>query len=594
MINEKNNIYNIMLIIFKIFKKMPLLMFITFAFPFVGGVITFFTYTTQVEIINIIVSNSGEGSWRVILSKVAHPLLVFTSIFAIQAISQALTNIFNNAMNSKVTLLFKSEIIDIMNKVDYEKFDDKEFCDKLERAKSVVGEHLVGIMQNLVSSISISSSLLSIIWLAATSGYFLIIIVVVGMMVSSLWLKLSTEVKVRKVGRELTFDGRMGDYLSNTLEDSNSIREMKIYNASNYFLNLWGNIITKQHRKRYDARRDEIRIGMVVTLIQAIAIFLVLLMLLNRINSSEEVTIGTISVLFLAMLSSGYKIMSLTWPLSKLYISSTKLYDLNEILKLKESLKEVKKSEENKKTDSLLPIEISNVSFKYGSSNKKIINDLNLRIQRGEKIAIVGENGAGKSTLVKLILGQYKASNGQVLWNGKNKISSNPAVVFQNFIKFQLTLRENIALGNIEEYHNDEKIIETLKKCDLYDLYQELGGLDVTLGRIKDGGRQLSGGQWQKMAIARAIFNDAELLVFDEPTSAIDPNAELEIFNKLMKVCNNKTGIFISHRFGWAKNADRIIVMDRGEIIEMGSHEELICLKGKYCIMYNLQSSWYR
>ncbi|MCM1990996.1 ABC transporter ATP-binding protein [Oceanirhabdus seepicola] len=593
MINKKNNIYNIMLIIFKIFKKMPLLMFITFTIPFIGGVITFFTYTTQVEIINIIVSNSGEESWKVILSKVVHPLIIFTSIFAIQAISQALTNIFKNAMNTKVTLFFKSEIVDLMNKVDYEKFDDKEFCDKLERAKSVVGEHLVGIMQNLVSSISIFSSLLSIIWLAATSRYFIIVIVVVGMMVISLWLKLSTEVKVRKVGRELTFQGRMGDYLSNTLEDSNTIRELKIYNASNYFLDLWGGIITKQHRKRYDARRDEIRIGMIVTLVQTIAIFLVLLMLLNRINSSIEVTIGTISVLFMAMLSSGYKIMSLTWPLSKLYISSTKLYDLNEILKLKESLKEVKNLEEKKK-DSLLPIEINSVNFKYISSNKNIINDLNLKIQKGEKIAIVGENGAGKSTLVKLILGQYKASNGEVLWNGKNKISSKPAVVFQNFIKFQLTLRENIALGNIEEYHNDEKIIETLKKCDLYDLYQELGGLDVTLGRLKDGGRQLSGGQWQKLAIARAVFKDADLLVFDEPTSAIDPNAELEIFNKLMKICKDKTGVFISHRFGWAKNADRIIVMDRGEIIEMGSHEELIQLKGNYYNMYNLQSSWYR
>ncbi|WBW94723.1 ABC transporter ATP-binding protein [Oceanirhabdus sp. W0125-5] len=592
MINKKNNIYNIMLIIFKIFKRMPLLTFLTFVIPFIGGMITFFTYTTQVEIINIIVSNVGEESWRGILSKAAHPLIIFTSIYAVQAISKALTNIFKNVMNSKVTLFFKSEIVDIMNKVSYEKFDEKEFCDKLERAKSVVGEHLVGIMQNLVLSISISSSLLSIIWLAATSGYFIIVIVVVVMMALSLWLKLSTEMKVRKVGRELTFDGRMGDYLSNKLEESNTIREMKIYNASNYFIELWGGIITKQHRKRYDARRDEIKIGMIVTLIQTIAIFLVLLMLLNRINSFSKVTIGTISVLFMAMLSSGYKIMSLTWPLSKLYISSTKLYDLNEILKMKESFREENKIEDKKK-ERLLPIELNSVSFKYLSSNKKIINDLNLKINKGEKIAIVGENGAGKSTLVKLILGQYKPSEGEVLWNGINKISSNPAVVFQNFIKFQLTLRENIALGNIEEYHNDEKIIETLKKCDLYDLYKELGSLDVTLGRIKDGGRQLSGGQWQKLAIARAVFNDADLLVFDEPTSAIDPNAELEIFNRLMKICKDKTAVFISHRFGWAKNADKIIVMDKGKIIEMGSHEELIELKGTYNNMYKLQSSWY-
>ena len=140
---------------------------------------------------------------------------------------------------------------------------------------------------------------------------------------------------------------------------------------------------------------------------------------------------------------------------------------------------------------------------------------------------------------------------------------------------------------------DDDAILKVVEQCGLTDLVNELGGLDVKLGRLYEYGRELSGGQWQRLAIARALFSENEVIVFDEPTAAIDPNAELEIYNMLLKLCKDKTAIFISHRLGWAKNMDKILFIENGKIAEMGTHEELVEKNGLYSEMYNMQASWY-
>ncbi|MCM3039000.1 ABC transporter ATP-binding protein/permease [Paenibacillus motobuensis] len=588
----KKNIYNIFLVIFRIFKKNPLIFSLTFLFPLVSGLLTFYSYSAQVTLINLVAVESREFTWNQVFAAAIIPVLIYISVYGVQNLFSSITMIIKNKLNANVTMAFQSDIIDVANNIDFERFDNKEFGDKLQRAKGVVGEDLDGITNFLVSSVGTISSLISIIWLSATSGYYLITLIISIMIVSTLTIRLITEVKVRRVGREITFDGRMGDYLSKTLEDYNALREMKTYNSTNYFIELWGNMMSKQHNKRYGARKFEIKIGTIVAFLQTTTIFIVLIFLLNRLDDHNTVTIGTISVLFLALLSCGNKIMSLTWPLSRLYISSSKLYDLNEVLEI--SHKFSNKVEINKNYQSLIPITFSNVSFKYSISEKYVLSNINMTIKPGEKIAIVGENGAGKSTLIKLILGQYRPSSGFIDWNNCKYPNGKVSVVFQNFIKFELSLRENIILGNVNENIDDERVMEILEKCELMDLFHELGGLDVELGQIYEGGRQLSGGQWQKLAIARALYNDADLIIFDEPTSAIDPISEMKIYQKLIEICQDKTAIFISHRLGWAKSVDRIYVLESGIIAEEGNHEQLIANNGLYSDMFNLQSSWYK
>lgn len=598
MINKKGYVYNLFRLLWRIFKEMPVMSFLVFVIPLLSGMLSVFIYSAQARIIDIVAYHISSKEWIIIFMSIWKPLSVIVGISMLQAVSSLLEKVFGYKLRERISLIFKNQIIDITNSIQYTNYDDEEFCNKLQRAKAVAGDDLVNILFNITGVINIAASLLSIVLLANSTGLYSISFVVIIMIVLNLTIKMSTELKVKKLNRDLTSEGRMGDYLSDTLTKSNAIREMRIYNSTGYFLNLWGNTIKKQHNKRMNARRTEIKVGFIAGSIQSVVIFIVLAELIKHISVSNKITIGLIATLFLNLIQSYGKIMALTWPLSKLYISCSRLYDFHEFMSIKKegtsNYDNRKYSDDgNRNNADMSPVVLSNVGFAYKNSKGRILSDINLTINKNEKIAVVGANGAGKSTLIKLILGLYSPNSGSITWNGSEKLASKIAVVFQNYIKFQLTLRENIAMGNIEQMNNDELIMETMKKCNCYDLYEELGSLDVPLGRMVSGGRELSGGQWQRLAICRAIFSDSDLLIFDEPTASVDPKTEVEIFNNIMNICKDKTAIFISHRLGWAKNADRIIVINNGQIKENGTHDELISSGGIYSNMYSMQASWY-
>lgn len=590
-IMKKQKTANIFVMMYEMLKRSPIIFCLAFGIPVAGGLLNFYIYGTQVKIIDIVINNLGEQDWRKILLKLYYFVLVYAGIYLVQALANAIGNIFSDKLKANVTLKFRKEIAQISNEVPFINYDDTEFYNKISRAKNVVGEDLSIIIGQIVACIQIISSILSVIILAFFSGFMSVGLLIVAMVVINTIIRLIIEIRVRRLGREMTFDGRSADYLSSLFQNSSSIREMRVYNSTDYFLNAWKKFSMLQNKKRYGARRTEITVGGIVALIQMTVIFLVLKILIGNMYSSPKVTIGIISVLFIQLLSIGNTIMRLSWPMSKLYISSAKLYDLNEVLKLKNLVRNHKDGP--KREGSLFPIELSKVSFKYANSKEDILSNVNLRITKGEKIAIIGKNGAGKSTLIKLIMNQYKPTGGKLIWNQKDDVNDKIAVVFQHFMKIELSLRENIALGCLDYLNMDDKIMKVIKECDLMDLYEELGSLDAPVGRVLDGARELSGGQWQKLAIARAMFHDSELIIFDEPTAAIDPVAEVEIFGKLMELCKGITAIFISHRMGWAKNADRIILIDQGKIAEEGTHEELIRKNGIYAGMYQIQAEWY-
>lgn len=245
-------------------------------------------------------------------------------------------------------------------------------------------------------------------------------------------------------------------------------------------------------------------------------------------------------------------------------------------------------------------IKFENVSFIYPGSSKLSLNKINLTIEKGEDVAIVGHNGAGKSTLIKLLFRFYDPIEGRILIDGKDLKSidldnwySHLGVLFQDFARYFLTLRENIQFGNIN-LNNEEKIKEALIKAQGQDILKSLPRkYDQYLGRWFEGGIEMSGGQWQKVAIARAIYRNAPILIMDEPTSAIDADAEYEIFKNLLSLYKEQNLIFISHRFSTVRVAPKIIVLEGGEIVEQGSHEQLISNKRLYTKFFNMQKKGY-
>jgi ATP-binding cassette subfamily B protein len=243
-----------------------------------------------------------------------------------------------------------------------------------------------------------------------------------------------------------------------------------------------------------------------------------------------------------------------------------------------------------------------NVGFRYTNSEQWANRHLNFTLRAGEKLALVGENGAGKTTLVKLLARLYDPTEGRILLDGHDlreydltEMRSQVGVIFQDFLRYQMSVSQNIAAGNISEKENAELIIASARSSLADAVVQRLPGkYDQPLGKRFNQGVELSGGEWQKIALARAYMKDAQLLILDEPTAALDARAEYEVFQRFSELTEGKTAVLISHRFSTVRMADRILVLDRGQILESGSHEELLQLNGRYAELFNLQAAGYQ
>ncbi|MEO6730793.1 MAG: ABC transporter ATP-binding protein, partial [Ferruginibacter sp.] len=243
-----------------------------------------------------------------------------------------------------------------------------------------------------------------------------------------------------------------------------------------------------------------------------------------------------------------------------------------------------------------------NVGFKYFNSNRWANRHLNFTLHAGEKLALVGENGAGKTTLVKLLVRLYEPTEGRILLDGHDlreydmgQLRSEVGIIFQDYLKYQMTTGENIAMGNIKQKDNKELIINSATQS-LANLIIERfpDKYDQMLGRRFNHGVELSGGEWQKIALARAYMRDAQLVILDEPTAALDARAEFEVFERFAELTKDKAAMLISHRFSTVRMANRILVLEKGQILEMGSHEELLIKGGRYAELFQLQAMGYR
>lgn len=247
-------------------------------------------------------------------------------------------------------------------------------------------------------------------------------------------------------------------------------------------------------------------------------------------------------------------------------------------------------------------IEFRGVGFRYPDSDEWVLRNVDLRIRAGEKIALVGHNGAGKTTLIKLLSRLYDPVEGAILLDGIDVRDIDPielrqkiGVIFQDFVRYHLPARENIGFGQIEAADEMEKIVESARKSGAHKMIEDLPeGYETMLGRWFHGGHELSLGQWQRIALARAFMRDAEILVLDEPTASLDAQTEYEIFRHFQELTDGKMAILISHRFSTVRMADRIVVIENGRIAEMGSHEELLRQEGTYARLFSLQAEGYR
>jgi ATP-binding cassette subfamily B protein len=264
-----------------------------------------------------------------------------------------------------------------------------------------------------------------------------------------------------------------------------------------------------------------------------------------------------------------------------------------------------KLSDESEGTETELPtsfdVEFKDVWFKYPDTEKDILKGLSFKINHGEKASIVGENGEGKTTIIKLLLGLFSPDKGGILVGGKSlneyPLSVRTKIfgpVFQDFSRYSITIKENIGIGDIDDVNNDDKIKQAAQKGKADEfIHKYENGYNTLLGRDFEGGVDISGGQWQRIAISRAFMGRKPILLLDEPTSQLDPVAEADLYNEFSDMVENKTAIFITHRLGSTMITDRIFVIHDGKIKEVGTHDKLMKTEGIYSAMFNAQKQWY-
>ena len=246
-------------------------------------------------------------------------------------------------------------------------------------------------------------------------------------------------------------------------------------------------------------------------------------------------------------------------------------------------------------------IEFEDVAFRYPLTTKDVLNGVSFKITKGHALALVGENGAGKTTVVKLLTRLYEPTAGRILFNGLEASRFSPrsvqqamSIIFQDYGRYQMTARENIAISDLSGLQDDSALTRAGERAGANEFVAELpSGLDTMLGRMFEGGRQLSGGQWQRLALSRLYFRDASVIVFDEPTAALDAQAEFEAIVALREQVHDRIAVLISHRFSTVRLADHIVVLEGGCTIEAGSHEQLLELDGVYANLFKLQARGY-
>jgi len=485
------------------------------------------------------------------------------------------------------------------SRVDLGHFDNSDWHDRLARAKRDVSWRpgdltwsVLGLSGNLVTIILMAGLLARLHWT----------LVILALATSLLSLLIESRVTTRlyKYFYQETPEERERNYIGDLLIQPRTTKEIKAYVLADYLLGRHKNISDHLFKQRAKMYQSGVRISMLSGLVTgttlALAyVFVALKGVQGKMNPGDVVlVIGAFSSVAgtLGMISSTFVAVDQHTRFLDDYFSFLKIGALIPVPAKPLTIPDGK----------IEGISFEDVSFTYPGGHGQAVENLNLKIRPGELMALVGENGAGKSTLVKLLLRFYDVQNGSIKVGGIDIKDMDPehlrgriGVLFQDYATYELSVRENVLMGWPYDNTDDERVMKALKDSRSEWLVKKMAnGLDSKVGRLFEGGHDLSGGEWQRLALARIMYRNADIWILDEPTSSLDPEAEAGIFAELKENLKGRIGIVISHRFSTVRIADRIAVIDEGHIKELGTHHELLAAGNTYARLFELQASGYR
>ncbi len=385
----------------------------------------------------------------------------------------------------------------------------------------------------------------------------------------------------------------LSDELDNYVTNHSYAKELRIFSFGSYFIELYQKLQKKIFNQRNQLQYVYMQKSMLITFFEVLFVTAFYLILISK-SIGGAITVGGLIIYFQAFQRLQTSVNGIFKSGTSLFQNQLYLQEIVKYLSLPGRYEKVATAKKELINDGF-NIDISNLYFKYPNTSKDVLKDINLHFEKGKFIAVVGENGSGKSTLLKLLCGLYNTDRGGIYFGGINAntlstsfFSTHISVVFQDFGKYYMTVEDNIALGlNRADPERLEKAMHDATGSDILVSLQS--GMQTTLGRTHKLGEELSGGQWQKIAIARALYKKHQILILDEPTSAIDPLAELKFFSKVKQEIEDKIVILITHRLHNLKLADHVYVMYKGEVGESGTFESLMEQKGYFYRYYQAQ-----
>lgn len=391
---------------------------------------------------------------------------------------------------------------------------------------------------------------------------------------------------------------REKNYYRSLLTSDDTAQELRIYNLADYFISKYNELWNGIRDERSVLFKKGTYQVFFASILRNVSMIIIIILSVFSVKDGN-MSIGTLS-LFIGLTATINSHIKNLFSAIPFHLNRTVPYisQFIEFMKNTYSLKESKKE----RIEPFPEIEFRKVCFKYPNSDSYVINNLSFKIKGKEKIALVGVNGAGKSTIIKLMLRFYEPDSGEILIGGKNiksikqsELYSVFGVCFQNITKYALTVKENIVLSSLKDSADNEKFETASYSSGIDEIFKDMSdGYETNLTRqFSSEGYEPSLGQWQKIAIARVLFRNADITILDEPSSALDPKAEDFIFKSFDKHCRNKGAIIVSHRLSSIYMVDRIFLIEKGTLLESGSHDELMQLNGKYAEMYRMQADKY-